>query len=177
MTAKHINSIILVALAVLLSSGCASIISDSTYAVAISSEPDNVRFMIKDKSGKKVSRGKTPAVVSLEAGAGFFKGQTYSVHFKKRGYERRIVEIKREIDGWYIANILFGGIIGLLIVDPITGAMWTLEDLNVQLPRKYAQLIREQRRRKGAPGVLHLVLSDDIPERMRPGLRRLTPRS
>lgn len=34
------------------------------------------------------------------------------------------------MNGWYIGNLLFGGIIGLLIVDPATGAMWTL------IPRK-----------------------------------------
>jgi hypothetical protein len=32
------------------------------------------------------------------------------------------------MDGWYIGNILFGGVIGFLIVDPATGAMWKLGD-------------------------------------------------
>jgi hypothetical protein len=33
------------------------------------------------------------------------------------------------MDGWYIGNILFGGLIGILIVDPLTGAMWKLDDV------------------------------------------------
>ena len=32
------------------------------------------------------------------------------------------------MDGWYIGNILFGGLIGMLIVDPATGAMYNLPD-------------------------------------------------
>ncbi|KGQ53534.1 hypothetical protein IO44_11000, partial [Gallibacterium anatis str. Avicor] len=36
------------------------------------------------------------------------------------------VNVTPKIDGWYIGNILFGGIVGLLIVDPITGAMYKL---------------------------------------------------
>lgn len=30
------------------------------------------------------------------------------------------------MDGWYIGNIFFGGLMGLLVIDPITGAMWKL---------------------------------------------------
>jgi hypothetical protein len=30
------------------------------------------------------------------------------------------------VNGWYIDNNLFGGLIGMLIVDPITGAMYKL---------------------------------------------------
>lgn len=32
------------------------------------------------------------------------------------------------MDGWYIGNLLFGGLIGMLIVDPATGAMYKLDD-------------------------------------------------
>jgi hypothetical protein len=31
------------------------------------------------------------------------------------------------MSGWYIGNILFGGLIGMLVVDPQTGAMYRLE--------------------------------------------------
>jgi len=38
------------------------------------------------------------------------------------------------ISGWYWGNILFGGLIGMLIVDPITGAMYKLpKNTNVSL--------------------------------------------
>ena len=32
------------------------------------------------------------------------------------------------LNGWYIGNVVFGGLIGLLIVDPETGAMWRLDE-------------------------------------------------
>jgi hypothetical protein len=31
------------------------------------------------------------------------------------------------IDGWYWGNLLIGGIIGMVFVDPLTGAMWKLD--------------------------------------------------
>jgi hypothetical protein len=31
------------------------------------------------------------------------------------------------MDGWYLGNIVFGGLVGLLVVDPLTGAMWKLD--------------------------------------------------
>jgi hypothetical protein len=31
------------------------------------------------------------------------------------------------VNGWYFGNIIFGGLIGLLAVDPATGAMYTLK--------------------------------------------------
>jgi len=42
------------------------------------------------------------------------------------------------LSGWYWGNILFGGLIGVLIVDPITGKMWKLptDDITVNLSQK-----------------------------------------
>ena len=58
---------------------------------------------------------------------GHFKGKNYTVVFKKEGYKDHEMAIKRGPDGWFIfGNLLFGGLVGWLIVDPITGAMWTL---------------------------------------------------
>jgi hypothetical protein len=35
--------------------------------------------------------------------------------------------VDSRINGWYVGNIVFGGLIGWLIVDPLTGAMWALD--------------------------------------------------
>lgn len=107
--------------------GCASIISKSDYPVAIQSSPKGIPFTITDGTGNTISSGDTPQTVTLKAGAGFFKSQHYTVSYKTtKGVITR--DITAGIDGWYIANILFGGIIGLLIVDPATGAMYKLPD-------------------------------------------------
>ena len=69
----------------------------------------------------------TPTTVTLLTKRGYFKGKNYTVVFKKEGYKDQEMAIKRGTDGWYIfGNLLFGGLVGWLIVDPITGAMWTL---------------------------------------------------
>jgi hypothetical protein len=46
----------------------------------------------------------------------------------------------RSVNGWYVGNVIFGGLVGFLIVDPLTGAMWVLEpkDVKESLPLKAA---------------------------------------
>src|SRR6187551_737610 len=57
----------------LMFSGCASIVSESSYPVAIQSTPDFANFTITNKSGVTVQTGVTPTIVTLKAGAGYFK--------------------------------------------------------------------------------------------------------
>lgn len=59
-------------------------------------------------------------------GVGFFKAENYTITLEKAGYQTKTVTVTGTVNGWYIANILFGGIIGLLLVDPATGAMYSL---------------------------------------------------
>lgn len=174
MNIKQTSTLLVLFLGSLYMSGCASIISDSTYSVSITSTPERARILIKDKTGKTVFRGKTPAIVSLDAEEGFFEGQTYTVYFKKRGYARSIAEIDSKIDGWYWANLFFGGVIGMLIVDPWTGAMWKLEDQHLALFPMYAK----HRRHKGKHGArdiktLHIALLEEIPPRLRSKMIRI----
>ncbi len=125
---KKINVIVLLTLGfgVLLSS-CATIFTKSTYPLSINSNPI-AKISVTDKKGKEIYLGNTPATVPLKAGAGFFSKAEYQVKFTAPGYEEKIVPVTFKIEGWYFGNILFGGIIGMLIVDPATGAMWKLEN-------------------------------------------------
>lgn len=43
------------------------------------------------------------------------------------GYDEKIISVECKLNGWYMGNIVFGGLIGLLIVDPATGAMYKLD--------------------------------------------------
>ncbi len=73
--------------------------------------------------------------VTLETSNGFFTKAKYNVEASKTGYETSKTEIAAGVNGWYFGNILFGGVIGMLIVDPATGAMWKLEDVySINLP-------------------------------------------
>jgi len=43
------------------------------------------------------------------------------------GYAEQIVPVNYKINGWYFGNVLVGGLLGMLVVDPATGAMWKLD--------------------------------------------------
>jgi hypothetical protein len=107
--------------------GCASIVSKSKYPISVNSNPSGSKITITDDSGMSVYEGTTPAVVKLKSGKGYFKKATYQVRFEMEGYGARIMPITHKLDGWYFGNLLFGGFIGLLIVDPISGAMFKPE--------------------------------------------------
>ncbi len=106
--------------------GCASIVSKSKYPVTITSAPETSNIRVSNRNGDTVFSGTTPATVTLKAGAGYFKGESYLVHFEKEGFETQTLTIKQGLDFWYIFNFLIGGSIGYLIVDPLTGAMYKL---------------------------------------------------
>jgi uncharacterized protein YceK len=108
--------------------GCASIVSDSKPKVGLYSLPTNANYVIKDSKGSVLLKGVTPGTALLETSRGYFKSQSYTVTFQKEGYTETTVPLKSTVSGWYWGNLLIGGLIGMLIVDPLTGAMYTLPD-------------------------------------------------
>ncbi len=126
----------LLLLALLLCCSCASIISESVYPVALCSSPAGAKYELKNKYGLTISAGRTPAVVSLDASNGFFSRAHYQFFcYSEDGKTVTQMPINASLDGWYVGNILFGGLIGCLIVDPATGAMWKLpETVYASLP-------------------------------------------
>lgn len=104
-------------------SGCATIIKGTSQNVGISSSPEGASVEIFNRRAENVVTAVTPATVRLRR-----KDGPYRVEVSAPGYETQAVEIRRSVGGWYIGgNFLLGGFIGWLIVDPITGAMWTLK--------------------------------------------------
>lgn len=118
----------LASLGVFALAGCASIVSKSEYPVAIDSKPSGAEFTVTNRDGVVVHRGETPETITLPAGAGFFQSQRYTIELEHEGCKARTAVLDTSMDGWYIGNIVFGGLIGLLIVDPATGAMWKLPE-------------------------------------------------
>ncbi len=108
--------------------GCASIIGDTQHPVSVMSSPEGATFEIRNENGMVVHRGSTPASVSLKGGDGYFDGETYTIKFTKDGHEEQVVTVESSVYGWYWGNLLLGGLIGMLIVDPLTGAMYTLPE-------------------------------------------------
>jgi len=121
-------------------SGCASIVSKTEYDVAITSNPGQANFTIVNKKGEQVFSGVTPATATLKSSAGYFQGQSYTVKFTKEGYADQTFTLKSTVDGWYIGNIVFGGLLGLLVIDPATGAMYNLpKNISVTLDESVSQ--------------------------------------
>ncbi len=115
-------------LAMLLLPGCASIVSKSEYAVKVTSDPEGAEYRIYNRKGLEVMKGITPAQVTLRSGSGFFLAEKYTIEMKKTGYRDASGAFSSDIDPWYFGNIVFGGILGALLIDPGTGAMFMLQE-------------------------------------------------
>ena len=114
--------------------GCASIVSNSEWPVKIKSIPDQANVSITDaKVSKEIFKGKTPVNLVLSSHGGYFRGKTYIVQVSKEGFSMETIEIQSVVNGWYMGNFIFGHIPGFMIVDPLTGAMWTLEPKEINL--------------------------------------------
>ncbi len=111
---------------------CASIVSKSNWPVTVNSNPSGLAFTITNRSGKVIHQAATPSTVTLKSGAGFFKSGKYTITAIKDGKTVSQTTLTAKLNGWYLGNIIFGGLIGILIVDPATGAMYALpEDITI----------------------------------------------
>jgi hypothetical protein len=115
----------------ILSSSCATIFGHSSYPVVINSNPTGSSITITDKKGVTVYQGNTPATVKLKSSAGYFSKGQYQINFHTNGYDDRTVTLNSKLNGWYFGNILLGGLIGMLIIDPASGAMYKINDLAI----------------------------------------------
>jgi hypothetical protein len=81
---------------------------------------------VYDHHGVKVTNGVTPTVLALDSSAGFFQRGRYHIEISKAGYAPEVVELTAGMSGWYWGNLIFGGALGMFVIDPATGCMWTL---------------------------------------------------
>ena len=115
----------------LLLSSCCTIVDSPNEPIVFNSNIDQANIKITNSQNQVVYSGQTPTTLTLNKKAGYFSGETYRIQASKKGYVSTDYLLDTRLNGWYWANILFGGLIGMLIVDPATGAMWTFEDNNV----------------------------------------------
>ena len=113
---------------------CATLIKGSEQRIDFRSDPDNAKVSVYDAAGALVADGRTPVTIPLRKGSGYFQAAKYRVVFEAPGYEKKEVWITGSLEaGWYLAgNFVVGAFIGWLIVDPISGAMWTLNPSTVK---------------------------------------------
>ena len=149
MRSRYLVRTLAVLLLSVLATGCATIMKGTRQLVSVNSTPSDAKVTVYDKHDKVVVSRKTPCTVALERGAGYFQRPRYRVVVEKPGCEPAEIRISTRLNwGWYlIGNILlpFGGF-GLALVDPLTGAMWSLEPeaIDATLGKKTSSLPRDE---------------------------------
>ncbi len=89
---------------VLCGSSCASIVTGGTDDILITSQPDGAYF--RTNLGQS---GRTPQSISIP------DDQPLSVSFRLEGYEDQSASVGTRMSAWVLGNIVFGGLIGLVV--------------------------------------------------------------
>jgi hypothetical protein len=136
MTSTVLKAAIATTLALSLSN-CATVFNRTTQPVKVTSEPSGLSFVVTDEGGGRVGSGTTPGEIRLKTSPGYFRGANYNFTFSKGGKTLGTRTLTAHVSGWYAGNILIGGIIGMVVIDPLSGAMYTLPN-EVQFSGQYA---------------------------------------
>jgi hypothetical protein len=129
-------------------SGCATIVAGGHRDISFKSTPPDAAVSIQDRESKQiVHKGQTPFIVPLSTKGGYFKSKQYDVTLSKDGYATRAINIDSFLSGWYVGNIMLWpmAVIGGLIVDPLTGAMWSLSPKNIEVILETPEQIEERK--------------------------------
>jgi len=97
--------------ALVMVTGCATIIDGGEQTLTFNSEPDGATITV---AGKVV--GKTPTVVSID------RDENLAFTFEKEGYKTHTGQLSTEMNGMFWGNILFGGVFGST-TDNMSGAI------------------------------------------------------
>lgn len=111
--------------------GCATMVRSTSQDIGIDSDPSGAEVLINPGNIKLV----TPGTVNLK------RGNTYSVSFKKEGYEDSVATIFNSMSGWVWMNVAFLNPFGP-IIDAVSGAGFDLEppNIHVLLHEKYQSI-------------------------------------
>ncbi len=113
---------------------CASIINSSAEDIPIGTNVNDVKITITDSDNELVYTGNGPATVELSKRGGYFCGEEYTITAEKEGYTPLTKTFDTTISGWYFGNLILpGGLLGLLVVDPLTGCMWNFKNEEILL--------------------------------------------
>lgn len=103
---------------------CAAIIHGKNQDIYISSQPVGAKISVDGHD-----YGITPKTLGLPR-VGRVDGEPsikkeYKVKIELDGFQPYEVTLQRKVDGWFFGNLLFGGVIGI-VVDAVTGSMYKL---------------------------------------------------
>ena len=154
---KRIFVSVAMALLAAATSGCATIVAKSSQSVTVTSTPPGAAVTVTNRAGTVVHSGNTPLTVTLKKGAGYFRPENYTLRFTKDGFDPSEMHLKGTVSGWYFGNLVFGGLIGMVAVDPATGAMYKLRPDTVEAALQAVKVTQTE------PGSLIIVSTEDLP--------------
>ena len=106
---------------------CATVLHRGPEPVTITSEPPEAHVTITNlRTQQLLVRGNTPVVVPLARHGGYMRPARYQIVVEKPGYQPYVMQLQAELEKHYFGNFVAGGPLGLLVVDPLTGAMYAL---------------------------------------------------
>ncbi|HQF41382.1 MAG TPA: PEGA domain-containing protein [Ignavibacteriaceae bacterium] len=116
-----------IAVTSLVFSSCATIFKGSTDDVSFSSDPSGAKVYVNG-----TLLGTTPVQLELKS------KNSYTIEFKKEGYETRTVLLNNSVGGgWIVLDVLFGLV--PIIVDAATGNWYSLD-------QEYVNAVLEQQK-------------------------------
>lgn len=142
---KSILNLLLVLLTGSFLSACASIIAGTDQTQRFASDPNEASIRIYNtRSGQEITNGTTPQQITLKRGDGYFRNGRYRIVIEKEGFQTKEFNLEGTPNGWYIGgNLIFGGLIGYLILDPATGGMWTLQP-KIDIKKPDRSIVKEK---------------------------------
>ena len=144
--------------AIALLGGCASVMCGPRQAIAIDSKPKGAEVMVYDSTGAIVFHKNTPCVANLNRRDADYGSANYVILIRKGGYDDVQVPLNGCVNKAFYANLIFGGL--GMIVDPITGGMWTLCPNGVD-----AKLVQENADFFHHDGLL-ICLKEQVPQEL-----------
>jgi hypothetical protein len=124
---------ILCIIAISMLSGCATLFAPTKWPLKIDTKPEGAWVRVIDRSGEIKFQGTTPVTVFLPAGRFYFKRESYTVRLNMAGVEEKNIHVGCVTNTYYWLNFLWGGIIGFLLIDPATGAMYQLDRESIDI--------------------------------------------
>lgn len=164
---RFTRTVAAVAASAFLLAGCATMFAGTSQKFDIKSDPHGANIEIRDESQEVVFTGTTPDTVKLKKKQGYFVAKEYEVKIEKPGFKPLTITLRPSAGGWYIVGNAFSwGIFGWLIVDPLTGAMWTYrpKEIDKALEHQVSELDED---------TISVVLLEDVPAEMRDAMVRI----
>ncbi|HEX8538413.1 MAG TPA: PEGA domain-containing protein [Cystobacter sp.] len=107
--------------AVSLSVGCATVFADKTNLIPIASTPTHADVYIDG-----LKRGRTPLTLQLDP------RRSYTIVFKKEGLEDKVFDVRNQVGvGWVVLDVVLG--LWPVLIDMSTEAWYSLEPSSVKV--------------------------------------------